>query len=134
MTDPAEIATRHARLIELADSCEKATGPDRLFDREMARALNVMPLHQRRGSLNMTWPDYTTSIDAALTLVRDDCLHLVRTVWDGNERAGFASVSRYTTDEHCRKFWAGEHQATATTPTLALCAAALRALASEEKP
>jgi hypothetical protein len=76
---------------------------------------------------------YTASLDAAMTLVPEGCLFTVRTVWDGDETAGLASVSRYTPAKPCRhprRYWMDEHQTTAATPALALTAAALRARAS----
>jgi hypothetical protein len=75
-------------------------------------------------------PRYTTSLDAARTLVPDNCLYTVRTIWDGDKQAGLASVSIYERAPGLgqpRLFWMGEHQIDAATPALALCAAALKA-------
>jgi len=75
---------------------------------------------------------FTASIDAARMLVPEGSLFSVRTLWDDDKVAGFASVSRYEDAEvggHFRRYWMDEQQSNAATPALALCSASLRARA-----
>ena len=70
-------------------------------------------------------------LDAAMMLVPDMCLHMVRTVWaDANkpneQTAGYASVDRYYRDDS-GLWWKENFLSTAATPALALAAACLRA-------
>jgi len=76
---------------------------------------------------------YTASLDAALSLVADGCLATVRQRWDGPERHGYAIVSTYDDDaDECDgKRHLDDHHCIAATPALALCAAALKARASQ---
>ena len=135
-----------AALLELAEHCEKAEGPD--------RALNAL-IHEATGrefvmeywseadtepQRNLSYvPTYTASIDAALTLVPEGWDWLVRN--DVNEPTAFANVSRPDAnnvlgrwDEERQCFTGsgeGHNYADAATPALALCAAALKARAQE---
>ena len=117
-------------LNELADRCEAATGPDRELDRDIALSLELYDDPEDLGCFEdeaeavvrgggQTWAPlaYTSSIDAALTLVPEGAaleLHV---------RSGFTSVY----------LWPDEREdgirGNARTLPLALCAAALRALA-----
>lgn len=94
--------------------------------------------HQRNFQTNRATtgpgsvPAYTTSLDAAMSLVPEGCLFTARTVWNKMTPAGLGFISRYEKGEfngHERLYWMDEHQAVAATPALALCAAALRAQA-----
>lgn len=144
-------------LNELADRVEGLSGPDREVDRIIYRDVLGFCLHAntvRSGAQSDTgfdcvdcgadsWgnkgkhgqklrdaaPAYTASIDAAMTLVPDECLAMVKHLWDGPARAGYAFVSQYTADaEDCDgKRWVTDYQGCAETPALALTAAALRA-------
>jgi len=115
MTDPAT-------LLALADRCEQAAGSDRELDAEIAVALfggNViydLKIKQwRRIKITSAWrmdhplPPYTTSLDAALTLVPEGCGWMV-----------MSSAAKV-----------GVWPSHGATPALALCAAALRARAAE---
>jgi hypothetical protein len=109
-------------LLELAERCEAATGPDRELDAEIASTLgwaNVGPGNRggRCGrSPEGTWktvPRYTASLDAAMTLVPEG--------WDWElEFIGGTSVANMLLAR-------GTFNGAAQTPALALCAAALRA-------
>lgn len=72
-------------------------------------------------------PEWLTSLDAARQLVPDTCLFWCRELWDDQRKAGFAGVNIYRDMMH-----AGEIHGLATTPALALTAAALKARAHLE--
>jgi len=144
MTD----ATRDA-LLALAERCEQASGPDRELDGEIARALGwtdvhvsvLNPLFQVGRPPGVTgWrdpvPAFTASLDAALTLVPEG--------WRVNG-ADWSILGQYSwmLKGPCKKLIMGadgyeeaggdwfKSGVSLATPALALCAAALRALASE---
>ena len=111
-------------LHDLAARCESATGPDRELDRDIANAVGVGSFF---ASGNEAFA-FTTSIDAALTLVPDGWTFANlsqgdRGNWWCELRKGFltsySSVAIGT-------------QLNSTTPAFALCAAALRARAQIE--
>lgn len=115
-------------LSELADAVEGLEGPSMKHDILIENAC-VKPTGQPKKWLALK---YTSSIDAAMTLVPEDSLFTVRTVWDKMKPAGFGSVSRYEKGKfggHERLYWMDEHQSVAATPALALTVAALRARA-----
>lgn len=144
MTDPATIAS-------LADRIEKLTGPDYALDGEIAKAQGWnysrrdvtghwgwtrpgMPNHY-----NASPPAYTASIDSAMTLVPEgwwlaglnfnhaDFRSSMDREWHA-EVAGpvtWAVVDRYAGEEPQFECEGGN----AATPAIALCAAALRAIA-----
>ncbi len=116
-------------LITLAERCEAASRADRAIDHDIALFVGAKASN---GVLNIA-PRYTASIDAALTLVP------VGMGWTAgwgqvlpNEPMGGAIVVRnarfigYDANYDAVAF--GE----ATTPALALCAAAIRARATEK--
>lgn len=122
-------------LLELAERCEKATGPDRSFDEAIAEqrepGLFCRDGHGRlRKNLHGTvlmpqwdlWqaPNYTSSLDAAVMLVPEGYSYTAG-YWTF-KRAGRASVWIVAENE-TREVWTVD----AATPALALCAAALRA-------
>jgi hypothetical protein len=120
---------RNESLIALAERCEKATGPDRELDAEIARAIgwtNVSPVgHGHVGHCPNHFfgsvPLHTASLDAAMTLVPEG------EQWN---------VASYPWAEHTHKAaaWVGNKRGPvigAATPALALCAAALRARAAQ---
>jgi hypothetical protein len=123
------------RVLELASRVEAATGPDREIDREIMaldydwkrRALSKGSrfrdkcwVHRATNKWRTTAPDgfeFTTSLDAAMTLVPEGAWW-----WVEAQPLGTA-------------FLAGagdERVSTAATPALALCAAALKAIAGRE--
>lgn len=140
--------TRADELLALAELVEALTGPDREVDAEIAIALgwNDVRYDRLHGNywehqvgdeyeVGRVIPEWTASLDAAMTLVPAECLFATRTVWDRGNMGGFASVSRYELAEPgnmLKRYWMDEHQTVAATPALALTAAALRALAAIE--
>lgn len=126
-------------LLELAERCEKATGPDREIDGDIAAALSLQPewatVRSSRqpelfsdtgpGLRARTWvaPKFTASLDAALSLAPEGW------AWMHGCAPGeafFASLA--VMDDDLR---APEVDVTAATAPLALCAAALRARAGQ---
>ena len=92
-------------MTKLADKIEALEGPDRETDHAIHYALGLS------GGSKF----YTASLDAAMTLVPEQAVWLVR--WAGEENEAGATVGE------------GEdyYKAIGKTPALALCAAALRA-------
>lgn len=119
-----------ADFMELAERCEKATGPDRELDLAIAKLPirpHPVPAKATLGQGGLAWSgaygfkcaEYTASLDAAMTLVPEG--------W--NWQVGVGNHN-----------WAAVYKGAppsmrvdpiAATPALALCAAALRARASE---
>jgi hypothetical protein len=113
--------------MDLAERCEAATRPDRELDAEIALATGAVKVINgwRYNSANRAREveHFTASLDAAITLVPDGCDWLI------NTRGIFAQVwERKAVGD-------GSWEArTAATPALAMCAAALRALATDDPP
>lgn len=89
--------------MELIELLEKATGPAFALDMAIARAVNPQATNHTAP------PAYSASIDAALTLVPEGC--------------GFVVMGKAAK--------IGRKIATAATPALAICIAALRAKGDE---
>lgn len=112
-------------LLELAARCEAAEGPDHDLTEAIARAVGgdirtgpILPDHAPRGFY--AGLAYTYSIDAAMSLVPEECGHNWSLI--GSDKIGAT-----------RGAWQAEvvdELADAATPALALCAAALKARAS----
>jgi hypothetical protein len=131
--------TDKATLLQLASRCEAASGPDRELDGEVFRAIG-MPLPGDFGGrdISLHWneaeqcflapvgdmrvryeqPRYTASVDSALGLL------------DGLARKPHWSVSWPVAEVELVFSGGPVVNATAATPALALCAAALRARAA----
>jgi hypothetical protein len=119
------------KLIELADRCEKATGPDRELDAQIwlasePRTEGAVPDENCAGWVRRDgWafgcakaPDYTASLDAAMTLVPEGYDWVI-----GRTNGGLTI--------HAEVGGRGdEYMRFGSTPALALCAAALRARAA----
>lgn len=117
----------------LADRCEAATGPDTTIDAKISYAIVVKDWekHDPRWD-SYTWPAYTASLDAALTLVpggrpwEEDGWH-----WSLNNHEGM--TTHYDGEQDNSRPWRcamGSYiEVDAATPALALTAAALRARA-----
>lgn len=111
-----------ATLLELAERCEKATGPDRVLDGDIAEALgfrvkNVahQVIYTHAGLPGSTSPlRYTASIDAAMTLVPEGA------EWSLDSAGVYAVVNH--------------KPGAAATPAIALCIAALKARAERSIP
>lgn len=118
---------RAALLMDLADRVEKAEGADRAIDLDIARLRGVTVMRQRAddsGADEYTHWHYTASLDAALSLVPEGRDWHVQ----NNPSAGWSwATVRYA--DGIPAGW-GAEMARAKHPALALCAAALRALAS----
>jgi hypothetical protein len=129
--------TDRTALLALAERVERLTGPDREVDALIHRAVTPELADTLTGGEtgtpgtgwlvggNLDWPtkapEYTRSLDAALTLVAP------QTAWHlsagGNKGDPYgAGVFR----------WHGNHMAVGKNPAIAFCAAALRALAGDE--
>jgi hypothetical protein len=109
-------------LLELAERCEAASGPDIDLERDIVSAIAG-----RRASGPLVMEQrYTASIDAARTLVPEGIgwWFSAGQTRDGNE--SFAYVIDITGKLHFR---AGDPHGKVANPALALCAAALRARA-----
>jgi hypothetical protein len=111
-------------LLELANRCEVATGGDTDLDRELwARCVAVPPLtpEMLTKSIGYVRPAaYTSSVDAAISLVPADCEWMIRSgpwakVWLPDHTA-------YPNDFYCG----------AANAALSLCVAALRAASAIE--
>lgn len=135
-------------LLELAARVEAAEGPDRVLDAEVAEAIGyrrVFPRGPCRDPDRRRWvddrgmgigwldgsdhfpPRYTASLDAAMTLVPEG--------WEWSLEAEetemvWPVLSPWT--HRCQMGHLIDREA--ATPALALCAAALRARASQEHP
>jgi hypothetical protein len=123
------------QLIELAERCEKATGPDRELDAEIAchapicqadYVRSASPANRRGmvtrhfnggGRGTFVCDSYTASLDAAMTLVPEGAELVTLVLINSAGRMPSAGID------------GGEHISHAATPALALCAAALRARA-----
>ena len=103
--------------LELAERCEQATGPSPDLDKGIAVACRHTPTNRPRY--------YTASLDAAMTLVREG--HGWR-LWVPNSES--PEPSPFVTLWGNRREYA-PRDSIAATPALALCAAALRARASQ---
>lgn len=135
MTNP----TTPERLEELARRCETATGPDRELDEAIASAFGWKPW-PRYGDDRWQNPanlmvevlrPYTASLDTALTLVPEGW-HLQLADWSEPVLTKFGPWQAILSPPGIRTGLDGlgtrcEH---AATPSLALCAAALRTRAS----
>ena len=109
---------RAALLMDLAERCEKAQGPDRELDREIAEAT--------KPDFWLVPPRYTASLDAALSLVPEGWAWAVY----GGAREEIVATA-YCVPNGGRLPWPDwVTDICAATPALALCAATLRALAS----
>lgn len=111
MTNPS------VSLVELAERCEKASGPDREIDLDIARALKAFdPKHR------FAVAPFTGSLDAAMTLVPDGyCVECMGEVPDNPPGAkAWCQLAREIDMSSLGCIDA------ATLP-LALCAASLRA-------
>lgn len=108
------------RLVELAERCEAATGPDRELDYLIAKAIGG---YRFGDALHGAMSRFTESLDAAMSLVPEGLCW--RLGVNGNPKAKLlgGSAAAILGDD----FGTDISKAGAATPALALCAAALRA-------
>lgn len=71
----------------IAAEVERLEGPSREVDCEIATSVGIPPLYKMRGSITPTWPDYTSSLDAAMTLVPEGAFWSI--TMRGERRGGF---------------------------------------------
>ena len=114
------MTTDKQALVELAERCEAAEGPDRELD-DSIRFITRQPFNAHQE------PSYTASIDAALTLVPEGH-HWQVGIGIETEFGHRDSAYAWCSQSDC-----GELNI-AATPALALCVAALRALANPGEP
>lgn len=113
-----------AEIIALAERVERAEGPDRWLDSDIALSQGW---HQLPGDnwigphAEIVVPDYTASLDAAMTLVPSGFLWTMDS-WDGSRwSAGIWRDRRWLVHTSEKR--------TSKTPALALTSASLRAIA-----
>lgn len=106
-------------LIALAERCEAATGPDIVLTQDIADYAESAGLI----SIAMLVPDYTASIDAALTLVPGPDWEWSLEWETGSDGQMFARCALGDPMRFC--------DCEAPTLALAICAAALRARAAQ---
>lgn len=128
-------AAKRATLLELADRCEQASGPDRELDERISIAVEMKAAIKIGDEIlgNVRWapwnaPKFTSSLDAALSLVPEGWK------WSLHSADDTSKPCAYCVPNMGRLPWpAWVADIEATTPSLALCAAALRALAAVEQ-
>lgn len=102
-------------LIELAERCEKASGPDREIDIDIQQVIGgAIPTGFQMQYEGVRLPGYTASLDAAMMLVPEGMA--IELAWNAARLAD------------ARVGW--KRPGIAKSPALALCAAALRARAA----
>lgn len=120
-------------LLELAERCEKATGPDRELNAAIGSALYQMKVGREvPGIEGCAHEPVTASLDAATQLVPEGWR------WMAGQRE-FPHCRAYVENGELAFAGAGMRrnpkrkwfEVTAATPALALCAAALRARAAQ---
>lgn len=132
-------------LLKLAERVEALSGPDREVDSEIDRLTfrgpfedrlcgcmgNCLPGHPAYDGACVSVPHYTASLDAAMTLVPDV---FSGQIWlrfnEGERNKPHAAI--WSHDDGNGKPSRVNVEAKASTPALALCVAALRALAKED--
>lgn len=103
-----------------------ATGPSREIDHEIAQIIGLVT---PQNTVTVWPPEFSASIDAALTLVPSDM-----TQWVASNRALFPHAGRgyiHNGELHMSGNYQG-FEAIAATPAIALCIVALRARAQSE--
>lgn len=122
-----------SKLLELAERCEKAEGPNYPLEREIALAIGrAIPSGFQAQYDGLRVPNYTASIDAAMSLVPEEY---------GRALSLETKVERDLEDDCCiaeltyrgskRHIDPATRSASATL-ALAICATALKARASQE--
>lgn len=114
---------------DLIERIEAASGPDRELDAEIAREIGRIPPHAGYAAMDdVAWdrglgysvPAYTTSIDAALTLVPEGWT-IFHFGGPFNDSPSHATVAGGQPIAFC--------EGDGATPALAICAAALKSRA-----
>jgi hypothetical protein len=141
-------------LVALANRCERALGPDRELDARIVEALGYRRTVEREGKVwryygsgplgnierlaKATLPRYTASLDAAMTLIEPDWAFSIDNgpchwICLGEEKPMGRCDIKYPKPDYDGEgdSWITV-RAIAATPALALCAASLKAIASQE--
>jgi hypothetical protein len=105
-------------LLTLAERCERAAGPDRELDVDIAEQVSLW-------TQQLTAPDFTTSLDAAMTLVPEGLEWGAGTYGNPDTEGPWAWCATQQQSAECEFGYSR-----GATPALALCAAALRARAA----
>jgi hypothetical protein len=161
---PASSDKRHGRstmsaLLELAERCEAASGPDREIDGWIWAHLRAGepyvigskpgrfpqdPIYGERADVMrdiggkdaaeyIGAPAFTASLDAAMTLLPEAEAGYSATFWRvGNDGEGGDPAAFKADVLVCAMLTSQRFASVASTPALALCAAALRALSAQE--
>lgn len=122
-------------LLKLAERCEGAEGPDRDIDLEIARMRGVTVMrrnYEDTANEEYTHWRYTTSIDAALTLVPDGYGLSVQRYWIARSDSPVWSTAIVTggVPGTPRRVFEGFDTPNAA---LAICAAALKARSASDE-
>jgi hypothetical protein len=138
-----------ANLLALAERCEAATGPDRELDAQIIIALEHPEYHFPDEVLNrkpsswdeaagrfrhdgsggsVSWPAFTASVDAALTLVPEGWNDNVS--WSAKKQKARAWCEWMPEAPFAPSDWI-VHYGRGANRALAICAAALRARAAQ---
>jgi hypothetical protein len=128
-TEPLQVSAHSGNaplrdtLLSLAARCEAATGPDRSLDANIGFCCGLdTGLRERRHFIRAvcadetTCPEYTGSLDAAQSLAPERLTLSLQRRFNWNAEVGYANTGN------------------ALTGALALCAAALRAIAQNVSP
>lgn len=133
--------SKRSRLIALVERCEQVTGPSRELDEEIAKASGWcwcwrdgywQPPNDGPRWYGGDPPEWSESVDAALTIKSDVSYEI-----SGPRK--YLNIPTVVPNRWHVKVWSGpefhakEYDAWGATLALALCAAALRALAAQEK-
>ena len=109
----------------LAHLCEIAPSPSDALQFAIGKAVGTVKYgapFQADGTGVRLCPAYTHSIEAAITLVPDDCQ------WSFDSHYSIAEVHRYWTPSNAEDSGHARYMGEAATPALALTAACLRAM------
>lgn len=147
--------TTKAELLALADRVEALDRADREVDALIKQAVFVPGGFIRQSPINGNWciyengnngkerlverprsvshgkwrsDAYTSSIDAAMTLVPETCLIVLKHLWaDGGKREWYATLNAYKDN-----MWVDSHDALNPSAAITLTAAAIRAIAAKD--
>lgn len=125
------------KLLQLAERCEQATGPDAMLDIDICIAVEAYSKEgfARFGQSNLGYYiahgsialRYTASLDAAMTLVPEGWQCERMGWWAGAGAACLLFETHLVDGQWVREVgYLGRAQGEAATPALALCAATLR--------
>ena len=139
-------------MTDLIEKLERAEGPSReLFEEVFALCFPKPPSYTKAAQIKDFGDEYLAELSkavvvwaeskarfnrmldaeawesAALTLVPEGCLFVLKTLWDADKTAGYAIIQHYAPTSTGGKRYDGETTGLAATPAIALCIATLRA-------